>query len=107
MTLRSCSGAGGDGFHIPSGGRVADLFEARNPKEAAILAEKSGVVSFGKETKGKVRLVITPDDGGKDLFVHYSNIDGDGFKSLSEGQKVSFEPGEGRKGPEATSVQPQ
>ncbi|AJD46984.1 DNA-directed RNA polymerase subunit beta' [Isoalcanivorax pacificus W11-5] len=44
--------------------RVADLFEARQPKEAAILAEKSGVVSFGKETKGKVRLVITPDDGG-------------------------------------------
>ena len=44
--------------------RVADLFEARNPKEAAILAEKSGVVSCGKETKGKVRLVITPDDGG-------------------------------------------
>ena len=44
--------------------RVADLFEARTPKEAAILAEKSGVVSFGKETKGKVRLVITPDDGG-------------------------------------------
>ncbi|MBZ2190442.1 DNA-directed RNA polymerase subunit beta' [Alcanivorax sp. JB21] len=44
--------------------RVADLFEARQPKEAAILAEKSGAVSFGKETKGKVRLVITPDDGG-------------------------------------------
>ncbi|MBL7249762.1 DNA-directed RNA polymerase subunit beta' [Alloalcanivorax sp. C16-2] len=44
--------------------RVADLFEARNPKEAAILAEKSGTVSFGKETKGKVRLVITPDEGG-------------------------------------------
>ncbi|PHS63341.1 MAG: DNA-directed RNA polymerase subunit beta', partial [Alcanivorax sp.] len=44
--------------------RVADLFEARNPKEAAILAEKTGTVSFGKETKGKVRLVITPDDGG-------------------------------------------
>ena len=43
--------------------RVADLFEARQPKEAAILAEKSGMVSFGKETKGKVRLVITPDDG--------------------------------------------
>jgi DNA-directed RNA polymerase subunit beta' len=41
--------------------RVADLFEARKPKEAAILAEISGVVSFGKETKGKIRLVITPD----------------------------------------------
>ncbi|HGM9913727.1 TPA: DNA-directed RNA polymerase subunit beta', partial [Providencia stuartii] len=43
--------------------RVADLFEARRPKEPAILAEISGIVSFGKETKGKRRLVITPMDG--------------------------------------------
>jgi len=43
--------------------RVADLFEARRPKEPSILAEISGVVSFGKETKGKKRLVITPKDG--------------------------------------------
>ncbi|MDA0823305.1 MAG: DNA-directed RNA polymerase subunit beta' [Proteobacteria bacterium] len=43
--------------------RVADLFEARKPKEAAILAETSGTVSFGKDTKGKQRLVITQDDG--------------------------------------------
>ncbi len=43
--------------------RVADLFEARLPKEPAVLAEISGVVSFGKETKGKQRLVITADDG--------------------------------------------
>ena len=43
--------------------RVADLFEARKPKESSILAEISGVVSFGKETKGKKRLVITPKDG--------------------------------------------
>jgi DNA-directed RNA polymerase subunit beta' len=43
--------------------RVADLFEARKPKEPAILAEISGAVSFGKETKGKRRLVITPTDG--------------------------------------------
>ncbi len=43
--------------------RVADLFEARKPKEAAILAEISGTVSFGKETKGKRRLVITPSNG--------------------------------------------
>ena len=42
--------------------RVADLFEARKPKEAAILAEHSGTVSFGKETKGKVRLVITSEE---------------------------------------------
>ncbi|MAY38163.1 DNA-directed RNA polymerase subunit beta' [Spongiibacter sp.] len=43
--------------------RVADLFEARKPKEPAILAEISGTVSFGKETKGKRRLIITPADG--------------------------------------------
>ncbi len=45
--------------------RVADLFEARRPKEAAILAEISGTISFGKETKGKRRLVITPTDGSE------------------------------------------
>ncbi|KMT63666.1 DNA-directed RNA polymerase subunit beta' [Catenovulum maritimum] len=43
--------------------RVADLFEARKPKDPAILAEKSGAVSFGKETKGKRRLIITGEDG--------------------------------------------
>jgi DNA-directed RNA polymerase subunit beta' len=43
--------------------RVADLFEARKPKEPAILAEVSGIVSFGKDTKGKQRLVITQDNG--------------------------------------------
>ena len=45
--------------------RVADLFEARKPKDAAILAERTGTVSFGKETKGKRRLVITHEDGEK------------------------------------------
>lgn len=64
-----------------------------------------GIVKWFNDEKGYG--FITPDDGSKDLFVHYSNIDGDGFKSLSEGQKVTFESGEGRKGPEATSVQPQ
>jgi DNA-directed RNA polymerase subunit beta' len=45
--------------------RVADLFEARKPKEPAIMAEHTGTVSFGKETKGKVRLVITDDSGDR------------------------------------------
>ena len=45
--------------------RVADLFEARKPKEAAVLAEESGTIAFGKETKGKVRLVITLDGATK------------------------------------------
>ncbi|MEO0442818.1 MAG: DNA-directed RNA polymerase subunit beta' [Pseudomonadota bacterium] len=56
--------------------RVADLFEARKPKEPSILAEISGTVSFGKETKGKVRLVITPNDGQllEDGSTHYEEL---------------------------------
>jgi DNA-directed RNA polymerase subunit beta' len=56
--------------------RVADLFEARKPKEPAILAEISGTVSFGKETKGKRRLVITPTDGSNlpDGSDHYEAL---------------------------------
>jgi len=49
---------------------------------------------------------IVPDDGEKDLFVHYSNVQGDGYKSLQEGQKVEYEASEGKKGPEATDVRP-
>lgn len=47
---------------------------------------------------------ITPDDGSKDCFVHHSAIQGDGFKSLAEGDAVEFEPGQGPKGPQATNV---
>jgi cold shock protein len=47
---------------------------------------------------------ITPDDGGKDLFVHHSAISGEGFKTLDEGAKVQFEPEQGEKGPQATNV---
>ncbi|AYF74836.1 cold-shock protein [Nocardia yunnanensis] len=47
---------------------------------------------------------IAQDGGGPDLFVHYSEISGSGFKSLEEGQRVEFEIGEGRKGPQAQSV---
>ena len=47
---------------------------------------------------------ITPDDGGKDLFVHHSAIQGDGFKSLGEGDKVEYDPQQGQKGPQAANV---
>ena len=47
---------------------------------------------------------ITPDDGGKDYFVHHNAIQGEGFKTLDEGQEVEFEIGEGPKGPQATNV---
>jgi CspA family cold shock protein len=48
---------------------------------------------------------ITPDDGGADVFVHYSEIDASGFRSLDEGQQVTYTVGQGAKGPQATGVQ--
>jgi len=49
---------------------------------------------------------ITPDDGSKDLFVHHSEIQMSGYKSLDEGQKVEYEVGQGQKGPCANNVKP-
>ncbi|HCM80080.1 transcription antiterminator/RNA stability regulator CspE [Corynebacterium stationis] len=47
---------------------------------------------------------IAPEDGSADVFVHYSEIKGNGFRTLEENQQVSFEIGEGQKGPQATNV---
>lgn len=47
---------------------------------------------------------ITPEDGSKDLFVHFSGIEGDGYKSVNEGQKVEYQPTQAQKGPQATKV---
>jgi cold shock protein len=47
---------------------------------------------------------ITPDEGGEDLFVHYTAIEGEGFKNLEEGEKVTYEVSQGRKGPQAVNV---
>ncbi len=62
----------------------------------------TGTVKWFNDAKGYG--FIAPEDGGKDLFVHHSNIAGDGFKSLRENAKVEYEAREGAKGPEATNV---
>lgn len=49
---------------------------------------------------------ITRDDGAGDVFVHYSAIEGDGFRTLAEGQRVNFEVTDGPKGPQAQNVEP-
>jgi CspA family cold shock protein len=66
------------------------------------MARTTGVVKWFNAEKGYG--FITPDDGGKDCFVHFSAIQGGGFRKLEEGQKVEFEVGQGQKGPQAENV---
>ncbi len=62
----------------------------------------TGTVKWFNDDKGFG--FITPDDGGKDLFVHQTDIQSEGFRSLSEGAKVTYEAGSGDKGPKAVNV---
>ena len=65
---------------------------------------KEGTVKWFNDAKGYG--FITPSDGGRDLFVHISNIQMDGFKTLKEGQSVDYKEGSGEKGPIAEEVNP-
>ncbi|GAB2589572.1 DNA-directed RNA polymerase subunit beta' [Nitrincola alkalisediminis] len=75
--------------------RVADLFEARKPKEYAILAEVSGVISFGKETKGKRRILISPHDGSEPFEImiqKWRNLNVFEGESVEKGEVISDGP---------------
>jgi len=63
-----------------------------------------GTVKWFNDEKGFG--FIAPEDGSQDLFVHHSSIDATGFRSLSEGQRVSYEVTQGQRGPQASQVRP-
>ena len=64
---------------------------------------KKGTVKWFNEKKG---FGFISNEGAEDVFVHYKDIDSDGFKTLNEGQSVEFEIGEGERGPSAKNVKP-
>ncbi len=66
------------------------------------MATQQGTVKWFNESKGFG--FIAPDDGGKDLFAHFKEIQGNGFKTLAENQRVEFEVTQGQKGPQASRI---
>ena len=68
------------------------------------MSNETGIVKWFNDGKGFG--FITPDSGGKDLFAHFSEIQGSGFKSLAENQRVEFEVKQGQKGLQASNIKP-
>ncbi|BFM05001.1 hypothetical protein GCM10025791_02950 [Halioxenophilus aromaticivorans] len=83
---------------------ISKLVKYNSPEKMKIKNMSTGTVKWFNADKGFG--FITPEDGGKDLFVHHSEIQASGYKSLDDGQKVEFEVGQGQKGPCATNVKP-
>ena len=82
--------------------RVLTVARFDSPK--VIIVMRLGTVKWFNESKGFG--FITPQDGGEDVFVHYSCIKGGGFRTLAEGQAVKFDAQKGPKGMQATAVEP-
>ena len=68
------------------------------------MATQTGIVQWFNESKGFG--FIKPDNGGEDLFAHFSQIDAKGFRTLAENQRVEFEVTQGQKGPQASRIKP-
>src|SRR5437660_3705560 len=93
------------GFATVFSARRSLLHSSPRPrhKTEGVQAMANGTVKWFSDDKGYG--FITPDDSGKDLFVHHTAVVGNGFKSLAEGAKVSFDTEQGPKGPAAANVQ--
>lgn len=78
------------------------MSESSTPSVTTGQQKLSGTVKWFNDAKGFG--FITPDDGGEDLFAHFSSIQMNGFKTLKEGQKVSFEIAQGPKGKQALNI---
>jgi CspA family cold shock protein len=77
-------------------------FCARQLRKEIDMATETGTVKWFNESKGFG--FIAPDNGGKDLFAHFKEIQGSGFKTLTENQRVQFEVTQGQKGPQASNI---
>ena len=85
-----------------AGVRIRSTAHRRWHTQEGAVQVPTGTVKWFNDEKGYG--FITPDDGDRDLFVHYTGIDGQGFKSLAENSKVEYEEETGDKGPKAVNV---